>query len=181
MTNAVGTDSQVFDPTTDAVYMNGDFMGELSGGSPGWLPWTQGNLAPYQLTNISPSLIYSITLDIPKGNSLALTYKYSINGPDNEAASGSNHVRYIRAVGQYTLPLDQFGNQYVEPSFGNLKASLSPPGHVLVSWLGRPGVHLQTLSSLNSSAWQDHPETDGLMSTNWPAAGGRLFFRLIKP
>ena len=181
MTNAVGTDSQVFNPTTDGVYLNGDFMGQLSGGSAGWLTWTEGNLTPYELTNISPSLIYSITLGIPKGNSLALTYKYSINGVDNEAPSGSNHVRYIRTLGQYVLPLDQFGNQYAEPSFGNLKASPSTPGHVLVSWLGRPGVHLQTLSSLSSAVWQDHTETDGLMSTNWPAASGSLFFRLIKP
>ncbi|MGA2656113.1 MAG: hypothetical protein ABSH34_01210 [Verrucomicrobiota bacterium] len=181
MTNAVGTDSHVFDPTTDGVYMNGYFLGQLSGGSAGWLSWSQAGLAAYQLTNASPSLVYSITLDMPKGDSLALTYKYSINGSDNEAASGSNHVRYVRAVGQYALPLDQFGQPYVEPSFGNLKASLSTPGHVLVSWLGRPGVHLQTLSSLGSGAWQDHPETDGLMSTNWPAASGSLFFRLIKP
>jgi len=181
MTNAVGTDAHAFDPTVDAVYMNGDFMGLLSGGSAGWLPWTPGNLAAYQLTNDGNSQVYSITLLMPKGNSLALTYKYSINGFDNEAASGLNHFRYVRTVGQYTLPLDQFGNQYIEPSFGNLNASPSTLGQVLVSWLGRPGVHLQTRSSLSAGAWQDHAETDGLMSTNWPATGGSLFFRLTKP
>ena len=66
-------------------------------------------------------------------------------------------------------------------SFGNLKASQSTPGNVLLSWLGRPGVHLQTKSSLSSGSWVDHPETDALSSTNWPTSGGTTFFRLINP
>jgi hypothetical protein len=109
------------------------------------------------------------------------TYKYGINGADNEAAVNSNHMRPIRTTGTYVMPLDQFANQFAEPSFGNLQASHTAPGHALISWLGRPGVHLQTRTNLTTSLWVDHMETDGLSATNWPVGSGNLFFRLIKP
>ncbi len=172
MTNAVGTDSHAFDPSAgDKVYLNG---------IPSFVGWDPTSLAPFELTN-NPvgSRLYTLPLLRPKGSPIQVTYKYSINGGDNEAGTGQNHVRYIRAVGTYTMPMDTFGNQYVEPSFGNLQASPSTAGHVLISWLGRPGVNLQTSTDL--TRWLDHPETDGLSSTNWPSSGGPLFFRLIKP
>jgi hypothetical protein len=171
MTNAVGTDSHAFDPASgDLVNING-----VPSSFAAWdtsLPALSNN--PVGSTN------YSVDILVPKGSPVMQTYKYGINGNDDEAPAGNNHVRYIRQTGTYVMPLDKFGTQAVETSFGNLQASSSTPGHVLISWLGRPGVHLQTKSSITGS-WTDHPETDGLSSTNWPSAGAPQFFRLIKP
>ena len=119
---------------------------------------------------------------VPKGTPLALTYKYSIDGPDNEAGFEQNHVRYIRNVGNYIMPLDVFGSQKVEPSFGNLNIGLAPSSRVLLTWLGLPGVHLQMTTNLVGAVWQDHLETTGLSSTNWSIGSNpKLFFRPIKP
>jgi hypothetical protein len=187
MTGAVGTDSHVFDPAADSVYINSDFLG--------WPTW---NIFLPQMTN-NPvgSPYYAVTLNIPQGNPLQLTYKYSINGADDEAGFAQNHVRFVRTVGTYTLPTDKFGNQHVEPSWltnvtiGKLTGSTVP-----VSWLGRPGLHLQTATSLNSpTSWQDILATDGanwtgggilssnglVTVTNFPATGSAKYFRLIKP
>jgi hypothetical protein len=172
MTGATGTDAHTFDPVNDQVFING---------IPSFLNWDPGTLAPFQLTN-NPvgSGTYTLDILIPKGSSVMQTYKYGINGADDEAGQGVNHVRYIRGTGTYVMPLDQFGNAQVESSFGNLTASHSTPGNVLISWLGRSGVNLQTKSSLTGGSWADHPETDGLSSTNWPSSGAPLYFRLIK-
>ena len=172
MTNAVGTDAVHFDPAVNSVYMNGDFLG--------W--WSWGSPPPqYQLSRIGASRIYSLTLLIPKGTPVELTYKYGIDGADDEAAFKVNNIRYVRTTGPYVLPLDTFGSQYAEPSFGDLNARPATNSHVLISWLGRPGVHLQTTSNLVNAVWQDRPETDSFSSTNWPVGSSRLFFRLIKP
>jgi hypothetical protein len=79
------------------------------------------------------------------------------------------------------MPLDIFGNPVVESAVGNLQTSRPSANHILLTWLGGAGVHLQTSSGLNSGVWVDHPETMGLSSTNWPVSGPALFFRLIKP
>jgi hypothetical protein len=99
------------------------------------------------------------------------------------------------------MPVDTFGNQYNEPYFspgnaGVAQLAVGPVsgGNVPVSWLGRPGAHLQTKSSLTSGSWQDlwvtdgtnwnagYYGTNGLVSvTNFPAAGGATFFRVVKP
>jgi hypothetical protein len=159
MTNAVGTDSHAFDPASgDLVNING-----VPSSFAAWdtsLPALSNN--PVGSTN------YSVDILVPKGSPVMQTYKYGINGNDDEAPAGNNHVRYIRQTGTYVMPLDKFGTQAVETSFGNLQASSSTPGHVL------------TKSSITGS-WTDHPETDGLSSTNWPSAGAPQFFRLIKP
>ncbi len=173
MTNAVGTDSHAFDPVNDHVYING---------IPTFVGWDGLSLAGFELTN-NPvgSKLYSLPILIPKGTALQQTYKYSINGADNEAAGGNNHVRFIRQAGTYSMPLDTFGVPVTEPSFGNLKVGAAAAGNVLISWLGRPGVSLQSRTSLTSGAWLDNPATDGLSSTNWPVSGGAQFFRLVKP
>jgi hypothetical protein len=172
MTNAVGTDSHVFDPGADFVYLNG---------VPSFGTW-DGSLLPQLTNNPVGSQAYSIDVLLAKGSPVQQTYKYGINGNDNEAPQGNNHVRYVRTTGTYVMPLDTFGAMVVEPSFGNLQASVSTtPDHVLISWLGRPGVFLQTKTSLPGGLWVDHPETDGLSSTNWPSGGSSLFFRLVKP
>jgi hypothetical protein len=176
MTNAMqyGT-STPFDPGVDTVFLNGDFLG--------WWPWGLSAPPQFQMVNDPPgSEIYTLTLVVPKGTSLQLTYKYGIDGYDNEAAVGQNHVRLVRsAQGNYTMPMDQFGKQLVEPSFGNLAIGSPSSGNIPITWLGRPGVHLQTSTNLANGTWQDHVETDGLGSTNWPVGDGAVFFRLIKP
>jgi hypothetical protein len=200
MTNAVGTDTHAFDPTADTVWINGDFLG--------WWSWGAFPPAQYQMTN-NPvgSGLYTLTLTIPKGNALSVVYKYSINGPDNEAGFAQNHARFIRNIkGGYQMPTDTFGNQFTEPlyatrsssgtigtaGFGNLQIGLPSAGHATVSWAGLPGVHLQTASSLNG-LWADHFETDGtnwtagtlsnvgfISQTNFPTSGS-AFFRLSRP
>jgi hypothetical protein len=171
MTNAVGFGDGITFAPPHGVWVNGDFI-----------PWYSWNSAPgnYQMTNSGAGdMIYSLTLLIPKGNSLALTYKYGIDSADDEAGFAQNHVRYIRATGAYTMPLDRFGAQLVEPAVGSLAVGAKSAGHVPVTWNGRPGVHLQTSSNLTT--WQDLPATDGLSSTNYPVGAGATFFRLVKP
>jgi hypothetical protein len=170
MTNAVGTDAHAFDPASgDVVFING---------VPSFVNWDTG--LPPLANNPVGSTNYSVDIFLPKGSPVMQTYKYGINGIDDEAPANNNHVRYVRQTGTYVMPLDKFGTQTVETSFGNLQASPSTAGHILISWLGRPGVHLQTKSSI-TGAWTDHPETDSLSSTNWPSVGAPQFFRLIKP
>jgi hypothetical protein len=179
MTNAMTTGGHAFDPTSDTLHLNGDFMGWAGGSWDIFLP---------QLTN-NPvgSSNYSIQLTIPKGKPLILTYKYGVGiggtgNTDNEAGFGQNHVRYIRsATGTYNMPLDRFGVMTQEASFGDLKVTPSTVGHVLVSWTGRPGVNLQSRTDLSSGSWINLPATDGLFSTNWPTGPTPTFFRLIKP
>ncbi len=182
MTNAIGTDGHAFDSTADSVFINGLGFNPTPPMIPFWLSWDPTSLAAFQLTN-NPvgSKLYSLPVLIPKGTMpFQLSYQYSINGGSNEPPAGVNHVRYVRSTGTYTMPLDTFGTMVTEPSFGNLLATPSTTGHVLISWLGRPGVNLQTTDALNGR-WVNHPETDGLSSTNWPSASGPLYFRLIKP
>ncbi len=174
MTNAIGTDGHIFDPMVDTLYLNGD-----------WMPWwSWGNPLPnFTLTNDPPgSLTYSLEIPFPQGYAVPLSYKYSINGGDNEAPFGTNHIRYIRTTGQYVLPTDTFGNQFHEISFGNLNPAADPSNKVLLTWVGRPGVRLQSSSNLAfPTLWQDLPGTDGLTATNYPATSSHTYFRLIKP
>jgi hypothetical protein len=181
-----------FDPNSDYVFVNGAWLG--------WLSWSPEDLISYQMTNNtsyypSNTMIYSGQFSIPLGTSLGMTYKYSIDGYDDEAGSGDNHVRYVRstATGAYSFPVDTFGNQYNEPSFGQLAVAPAPAVGVQLSWLGAPNVEVQTSTNLGSKTWVSQPETsgvtwsagtnsvNGLVSvTNWPAGGGNVFFRLIK-
>ncbi len=180
MTNAMTTGGVPFTNTVDNVYINGD-----------WIPWWTWDdplqpYLPYLLTNgTSGDKLYSTTLLIPKGNSLTLTYKFSLNGSDNELPAYVNHVRYIRNVGNYTMPLDTFGTQITEPPLGNV--TIGPPsgGNIPVSWLGLPSAYLQTASNI-LGPWVNHPETvaygttNGIYSTNYPMSGQAIFFRVTK-
>ena len=176
-----------FNPSSDQVYVNGAWLG--------WLGWNPVNLAPYILSNYPVgSSNYVGQFWIPMGSPLNIVYKYGIDGSDNEAGANDNHVRFIRstATGAYSLPVDTFGNQYVEPSFGQLAVKPASGGTVPVSWLGAPNVQLQTRTNLTSGSWVSHPETSGLVwstginstnglisVTNWPSSGN-LFIRLIQ-
>ena len=180
MTNAMTTGGVAFDPTMDKVYINGD-----------WIPWWTWNdplqpYLPYELTNgTSGDKLYSTTLLIPKGTSLTLTYKFSLNGLDNELAAYVNHVRYVRNVGNYTMPLDTFGTQVTEPPLGSVTIGKPSGGYIPVSWLGLPPAYLQTATDI-LGPWVSHPETaaygtpSGIYSTNYPMSGQAIFFRAVK-
>lgn len=185
----------VFDPSVHpAPYINGNFL------TNGWIgTWTPISLAPNQMTeNPIGSTNYVFSYLMPKGHLVRVQYKYAfddgVNGLDNEAPSGQDHVRFVRttATGSYAMAQDTFGVQYGEPSFGELAVGTPSGGTVPVKWLGRPGVKLQSAASLTGS-WTDHVQTDGtnwsigtgttnglLSATNWPASSGNQFFRLIK-
>jgi len=179
-----------FTKGSDTPYVSGSWLGW-----PGWglyaLPSSQA------LTEVGSSDLYTNTLLVPKGNSIYITYKYSIDGIDNENGTGTNHIREIRTYAtNYSFPQDVFswslpnnGAPYpnpglsstniVEPDFGYLKAGALSGGNLPITWLGRPGVLLQNSSTLTGS-WNNNNGTDGTQATNWPNAGGNQFFRLMK-
>ena len=175
MTNAVGTDAHVWNGGADTVYINGDFTG--------WQPWNPIGLSGLNCTNNPPGTeVYSYTTNFLKGRPRSVKYKYAINGADDEAPANQDHFRYIRSTnGFYQMPLDTFGNQYGEPRFGNLSVGRRSGNIIPVTWLGYPGVHLQSRSNLISGSWQDLNATDSQSSTNWPVGGGVQFFRLVQP
>lgn len=185
-----------------------------------WYPWSGGaeiQPAPpgYQMIQEGTSTVYTNTVVLPAGTPVALSYQYGMDpgsyygGPlEDEATNLLVHYRAVRttASGVYVMPTDTFTNQpYVEPFFstsnigangslsgGDLTVGAPVAGNVPVSWLGRPGAHLQSAISL-AGPWTDYWNTDGtnwtagmnttnglLSVTNWPSAGN-TFFRLVKP
>ena len=201
-----GSNAVPFNPNTDNVYLNGSING-------GWFPWESAQPVTYpvgyQMIRAAPSYIYTNTIII-NPSAADIVYKYGTDpggfsgGPnDNEAAQNQNHARVLRTLtaSPYQMPLDTFGAQYNEPYFsaGNggaaqLSVGSASGGTVPVSWLGRPGAHLQTKSSLTSGSWVDlwatdgtnwnagHYGVNGLVSvTNFPTSGGNTFFRVVKP
>ena len=151
--------------------------------------------------------IYSNSIVLHKGSTIAFNYKYGIGpdaakGPsDDEAPAYQDRFRVVRSTvgGAYALPLDKFGNQYREPFFnpsaradGLLQVGPKSGNTVPVSWLGRPGAHLQSRTNLITGQWLDLTNTDGSLwnsgvmttnglrsVTNWPSSGS-TYFRLIK-
>ena len=84
MTGAVGTDSHVFVPGTDGVYVNGMFAN--GGGLPypqEWYAWSGLNpvSAPtgYQMTQVGSTLFYTNTIVLPAGTTPCLQYQYGID------------------------------------------------------------------------------------------------------
>jgi len=137
---------------------------------------------------------------VPPGNNRRVTYRYGIHhnassttfDADNEVnpTNQINHVRYIRsgaAQTSYNFPTDIFGQQLInstaaqEQAFGNLAIGQPASGHLPISWLGLPGVQLQTITNLMSTNWVNVGSTDGLNATNWPTGSGTRYFRLIQP
>jgi len=207
MTGAVGTDAHSFDTNFDAVYIDGPFADYGQFGS--WYPWTTMAPAGYQMVQQGSTWIFTNTIIMPAGTPVAFPYKYGMDpgnangGPlDDEAGFQANHFRVVRstAMNPYTMPTDTFGTQYGEPLFsasstGGASLAVGTPvaGKVPVSWLGRPGAHLQVSTNLSSGMWRDLFETDGtnwtsgpgstngfVSRTNWPASS-KAFFRLVKP
>jgi len=181
MTNAVGTDGTTWPSEVTGVYMNGTFL--PSGG----FASTWNTSLPQMTQNPNGSSLYTYTTTINAGQPVVVSYKYGMNGNDDEAGFAQNHTRYVRGYGTYNFPVDTFGSQAVgpafgvEPSFGSLAIGAPSGGRIPLTWLGRPGVHLQTRTNLTSGSWIDHPETDALSSTNWPITGVSQYFRLIHP
>ena len=192
MTGAMPTGGgPVFDPSSQTVFMNGQFV---NWNNSVWNPISLAG-AGLQMDNVIGTSNYTKTLTLPAGKSVQLIYKYSIDGLDNEAPSGQNHVRYVRLTktGAYTLPGDKFGNQYGEPSFGQLSSLAAGGGGTTISWLGRPGVNLQSKDDVTGAVWVNLIATDGtnwttgatstngfVSQTNYPASGQK-YFRLVKP
>jgi hypothetical protein len=187
-----------FDPTGgDTLWINADFLNNWDGGS--W-PGPIGSLpAAQQMVLSAIPNVYTNTFVVPKGNSIYLNYKYSIDSQDDENGFTTNHVREVRSYGPtYTLPQDTWsylvcpaGTAYpnpgitstniVEPDFGYLAISAPSGGNLPITWLGRPGVELLNRASLTTGIWNPNSGTDGFQSTNWPAAGdSQQFFRLLK-
>ncbi|HUA38754.1 MAG TPA: hypothetical protein VMA35_10220 [Candidatus Sulfopaludibacter sp.] len=201
-----GTDGHQFNPFTDNVYINGFFNG-------GWFAWQSINPSfyppGYQMIREGSSSIYTNTIVI-NPDTVDITYKYGVDeggvygGPeDDEAPDGVNHIRVVRALkfSPYQFPTDTFGDQYNEPYFssnspagGDLTVGATNGDSVLVTWLGRPGAHLQVNTNLVSGSWQDIWATDGtnwttgfgstngfVSETNYPTDSGAAYFRLVKP
>ena len=194
MNGAVDRYGNPFDPANDSLFVNGDFIPWWDFADP--LLGNAGHADQYQLTEVSlgSGYYHSAPIRIPAGNSLELVYKYGIyhdtssanTNADNEAGFALNHTRYIRALGNYSLPMDLFGLQRTdlpgatEIAFGNLVAGTPAAGHIPITWLGLPGVHLQSSPSV-TGGWVDHLNTDGRSSTNFPILGPSRMFRLVKP
>jgi hypothetical protein len=188
-----GVSGVTFTKGSDTIWVSGAWLG--------WPTWGYDALpSNQQMIEVGNSDVYTNSLVIPRGSSLALTYKYSFDGLDNENGQNTNHIRYVRTYAtSYAFPQDVWswtvlqpgnGNPYpnpgiastniVEPSFGNLAVGAPSGGRFPITWLGRPGVVLQNSSSLLGGNWNNNSATDGTQATNWPNAGGTQFFRLIK-
>jgi len=184
MTNAVGTDLVAFDGSQN-VYLNGNFAG--------WWAWTvtNGVATNYLMTPVGGTSNYSLTVPLPPGSNVRLAYKFSMNGNDNEAVFGQDHVRYIRTTpGQtsYTLPLDTWTGtipaniaNLQEPKYGNLRIVPGSPGQVQVEWLGIKCVQLQSADSIGGGSWVTYTNTSGFSGTNLPSSSGQQYFRLVDP
>jgi hypothetical protein len=154
----------------------------------------------YLLQDSGDGKTFTGTFTVPPGNNRRVTYRYGIYhnnsaqlvDADNEVSPTNqiNHVRYIRsgaAQTSYNFPTDVFGQQLVnsaaaqEQAFGNLAIGQPASGHLPISWLGLPGVQLQTITNLMSTNWVNVGSTDGLNATNWPTGSGNRYFRLIQP
>jgi hypothetical protein len=188
--------SGTFTPPGDKVYINGDFQNWKPSG-PNYGDWADPNgLDPnpftippgtaLELTNIPATDKYRVTLTIPGGKTLKTTYKYTINGYDDEAGTGVNHVRYIRTLSgvPFTMPLDQFGTNPVPPvveaATSNLVIGAVSGGHIPVTWSALQCLTLQVRSSLTTGDWIDLPATEGTGATNWPVSVGPTYFRWQK-
>ena len=184
MRNARTAGGTPFNPQTDTVALNGAFL------PGGWQPW--GDLSATQAFDDGASGgdetaddgIYTVQVTLPRGTTSRLVYKYGINGADNEAAIGNDRVRYARATGSYTLPVDLFGTMTVENEtreLGPLAINRSPAGEVTITWPAEAGVRLQQLSSLDGGAVTEVPNTDGQGSYTVQTTDAMGFFRLVKP
>jgi len=193
MTNGTGMGpggTATFDnayPSGDSIYLNG-----LNGGVNDTF-WKWGGLGnpTYQMTQIPNTFLFTITVPVNLGQQDYLTYKYSINGYDDEAASGDNRQRWIRSLPNYTMPVDTYGNPTTEIPAGDLTVTAIAGDKVQLSWLGRRGVLLETATSLDpGTVWTPVPLSDGtnlivapggMATTNYTIGQTNVFYQLIGP
>lgn len=184
MNNARTTGGAAFNPAMDTVALNGAFL------TGGWQPWD--SLFDTQAFDDGVSGgdttagdgIYSVQLTLPRGTPSRLVYKYGVNGADNEAAIGDDRIRFVRATGTYTLPVDIFGTMTEETltqDIGTVAITRANAGEVTINWTGQPGVRLQKLENLQGGTVTDLPTTDGQSTYTAPTTGEMGFFRLVKP
>lgn len=177
MSAAQNSGGSAFDPGTQGVWLNGNFI-----------PWWTWNSAPEEFKMVDDGSggdsaagdkIYTLQRTLPRGTNTRVEYKYGIDSGDNEAGFGSNHVRYVRAVGSYTMPIDVFGTMTAEPEVGALSIALSG-GQANLTWNGRPGVRLQSSPTAAGATWTDVAGSDGASSKSVTLGSGAQFFRLAK-
>jgi len=199
MTNLTMDESgYAFQSRSDTLWINGDFINNWNHTT--WPGPISSFPAAQQMIEVGMSDYYTNSFVVPRGNSIYLNYKYSINSEDDENAPQTNHVREVRSYGPtYAMPQDVWSRtviaagvgpypnpgitstNIVEPDFGYLKIQPKSGGAYPITWLGRPGVVLQNTTNL-SGGWQINAGTDASQSTNWPSAGNgnSQFFRLMK-
>jgi hypothetical protein len=185
MNGATRMGGAAFDPVNDSVFINGTFVANGSWGPWGtmdatWLMFDDGATSGDTTDNDG---IYTIQVNIPRGSPARLTYKYGINSEDNEAAAGNDHVRYVRATGAYTMPLDKFGSPTQEtqnPEVGGLNIARAANNHFTITWTAQPGLKLQRVD-LTTGAKTDVPGTDGQSSIDLVADQSAAFYQLVKP
>ena len=199
MTNGtVDENGYAFNSASDTLWINGGFINNWNNTT--W-PGPIGSFpAAQQMIEVGTSDYYTNSFVVPRGNSIYLNYKYSIDSEDDENPAGTNHVREIRSYGPtYAMPQDVWSRtviaagvgpypnpgitstHIVEPDFGYLNIQPKSGGAYPITWLGRPGVVLQNTANLGGS-WQVNAGTDAAQGTNWPSAGNgnSQFFRLMK-
>jgi hypothetical protein len=185
MNGATRFGGAAFDPAADTVFINGTFVNNGN-----WGPWGTMD-GTWQLFDdgatggdaVANDGIYTIQVNVPRGAQTRVTYKYGINSEDNEAAVGNDHVRYIRATGTYTMPLDKFGaatQETRDAEVGGLNIARGADGHLTITWNGAAGVKLQRVD-LNTGAATDVPGTEGQSSADVVPTEPMAFYRLVKP
>jgi len=159
-----------FDPTTGPVELRGNFNS-----------W--GGTQIVCTNDPANTNIFLTTVQLVDGIGAVQQYKFwafgeTVNGGWETMAN--NRALSITAASNRVLNPVNFSDEI--PSLGSLVVSPPSAGTVLVSWTGKPGApneFLQTSLDPTKGVWQDHPETVGLTSTNFPiSAGQAVYFRL---
>jgi hypothetical protein len=198
MANSVDDNGVAFNPTNDAVMINGSFLQPDGWTNALWTdPFPNEDYPVLVMVENNFSTLYTNTFLVPAGSPVQVQYKYGIyhnaemvvnSNCDNEVNGPVNHIRYIRTLGNYSFPVDTFGGQLTtsppaanEISFGDLAASVSTPKHIALNWLGRPGVYLQMTTNLASTNWTTVTNSGGTDVTNLSSTNRDAFFRLVLP
>jgi len=187
MTNAVGSGSPgvTFDPANDPVYVNGDFSGwdGITG------TWNPPALAPTQAAATGTSEVYTYTQILTKGSPRVVNYLWVFDDVDGETGiqfepGNNNHTRYLRTTnGVDVLPTDVWGaelpngNRFQESKVGSVTIGKPAGGSVPLTWVGYPGLNLQSATSINGP-WSNVPGTDTQNSGTVSTAPSQQFFRL---
>lgn len=198
MTNGtVDKNGYAFDNQNDTLWINGDFLNNWNGNS--W-PGPIGSFpSAQQMIEVGTSDYYTNSFVLPRGSSVYLNYKYSIDSSDDENGFQTNHVREVRSYGpDYLIATDRWSwtvvqpgiapypnpgittTNIVEPDFGYLTIQPQLRGAFPITWLGRPGVVLENATNLTSGGWNINTGSDGTQATNWPNTSNSQFFRLMK-